>query len=104
MIKNWENNRRYAIEGHPKCHQVLCICEYDTFKLRGTTRVQHSYVYRWHKRFAEGEIGVEDKKTQKDTTYPYSLDLVPLDIVFFPQLKSDLHGKQFSDLDELRTE
>ena len=33
-----------------------------------------------------------------------SLDLVPFDFAFLPQLKSDLHGKRFSDLDELRTE
>ena len=35
---------------------------------------------------------------------PYSLDLAPFDLTFFPQLKSDLHGKRFSDLYELRTE
>ena len=35
---------------------------------------------------------------------PYLLDLAPFDFAFFPQLKSDLHGKRFSDLDELRTE
>ena len=35
---------------------------------------------------------------------PYSLDLAPIDFVFFPQLKSDLHGKGCSDLYELRTE
>ena len=35
---------------------------------------------------------------------PYSLDLVPFDFAFFPQLKSDLHGKRFSNLDELHTE
>ena len=34
----------------------------------------------------------------------YSLDLVPFDFAFFPQLKSDLHGKRFSDMYELRTE
>ena len=33
----------------------------------------------------------------------YSLDLLPFDFAFFPQLKSDLHGKRFSDLDELPT-
>ena len=35
---------------------------------------------------------------------PYSLALVPFDSAFFPQLKSDLHGKRFSDMYELRTE
>ena len=35
---------------------------------------------------------------------PYSLNLAPFDFTFFPQLKSDLHGKRFSDLYELRTE
>ena len=35
---------------------------------------------------------------------PYSLDLTPFDFAFFPQLKSDLHGKRFSDMYELRTE
>ena len=35
---------------------------------------------------------------------PYSLDLAPFDFAFFPQLKSDLHGKLFSDLDDLRKE
>ena len=34
----------------------------------------------------------------------YSLDLAPFDFAFFPELKSDLHGKQFSDMYELRTE
>ena len=29
---------------------------------------------------------------------PYSLDIAPFDFAFFPQLKSDLHGKRFSDL------
>ena len=29
MVRNRKNERRYAIERHPKCHQVLCICEYD---------------------------------------------------------------------------
>ena len=35
---------------------------------------------------------------------PYSLNLVQFDFAFFPQLKSDLHGKRFSDLNELRIE
>ena len=35
---------------------------------------------------------------------PYSLDLAPFDFAFFPQLKSDLHGKRLSDRYELRTE
>ena len=35
---------------------------------------------------------------------PYSLDLAPFDFAFFPQLKSDLHGKGCSNLYELRTE
>ena len=35
---------------------------------------------------------------------PYSLDLVPFEFAFFPHLKSDLHGKRFSDMYELRTE
>ena len=35
---------------------------------------------------------------------PYSLDLAPFDFVFFPQLKSDLHGKRFSDMYKLHTE
>ena len=30
--------------------------------------------------------------------------LCHLYFAFFPQLKSDLHGKRFSDMDELRTE
>ena len=37
---------------------------------------------------------------------PYSMDLAPFDFVFHPthlQLKVDLHGERFSDLDELRT-
>ena len=33
---------------------------------------------------------------------PFSLDLAPFDFTPFPQ-KSDLHGKRYSDLDELRT-
>ena len=46
-------------------------------------------------------------KIRRDTVgykMPYSLDLEPFDFAFLPQLKSDLHGKRFSDLDELRTE
>ena len=35
---------------------------------------------------------------------PYSLDLAPFDFALFTQLKSDLHGKRFSDMYELRTE
>ena len=35
---------------------------------------------------------------------PYSLDLAPFDFAFFPQLKSDLHGKRFIDLYELLIE
>ena len=35
---------------------------------------------------------------------PYSLDLVQFYFALFPQPKSDLYGKWFSDLDELRTE
>ena len=35
---------------------------------------------------------------------PYLLDLALFDFAFCPQLKSDLHGKRFSDLHELRTE
>ena len=48
---------------------------------------------------------MEDKKRYGRIQHaPYSLDLAPFDFAFFPQLKSDLHGKRFSDLDELRTE
>ena len=36
----------------------------DTYKFisRRKTSVQRSLVYRWHKRFTDGETGVEDKK------------------------------------------
>ena len=34
----------------------------------------------------------------------YSKDLTTFDFVFFPQLKSDVRGKQLSDLDELHRE
>ena len=49
-----------------------------------------------------------DWKIRRDTVgynmhAPYSLDLALFDFTFFPQLKSDLHGKRLSDLDELRT-
>ena len=48
---------------------------------------------------------MEDKKKYGRIQHaPYSLDLVPFDFAFFPHLKSELHGKRFSDLDELRTE
>ena len=43
---------------------------------------------------------MEDKKA----TVGYNMSLAPFDSVFFPQLKSDLYGKRFNDLDELRTE
>ena len=29
----------------------------------------------------------------------HALDLAPFDFAFFPQLKSNIHGKRFSDLD-----
>ena len=48
---------------------------------------------------------MEDKKRYGRIQHsPFSLDLAPFDFAFFPQLKSDLHGKRFSDFDELRTE
>ena len=48
---------------------------------------------------------MEDKKRYGRRQHaPYSLDLAPFDFAFFPKLKSDLHWKRFSDLDELRTE
>ena len=48
---------------------------------------------------------MEDKKRYGRIQHsPFSLDLGPFDFASFPQLKSDLHGKCFSDLDELRTE
>ena len=37
-------------------------------------------------------------------TIGYNVDIALFDFAFLPQLKSDLHGKWFSDLDELRTE
>ena len=46
---------------------------------------------------------MEDKKRYGRIPHdPYSLNLTPFDFGFFPQLKSDLHRKRFSDLDELR--
>ena len=48
---------------------------------------------------------MKDKKRHGRRQHaPYSLDLVLFDFAFFPQLKSDLHGKRFSDLNELRKE
>ena len=48
---------------------------------------------------------MKDKKRYGRTQHdPFSLDLAPFDFAFFPQLKSDLHGKRFSDLKYLRTE
>ena len=29
VIRNGKIEPRYAIDGHSKCHQVLCVCEYD---------------------------------------------------------------------------
>ena len=59
-----------------------------------------STVYRLHNRFAEGQTGVEDKKRYGRIQHdPYSLDLAPFDFAIFRQLKSDLQGKRFSDLD-----
>ena len=47
---------------------------------------------------------MEDKKRYGRIQHaPYSLDLASFDFAFLPQLISDLHGKQFSDLDELCT-
>ena len=43
---------------------------------------------------------MEDKKRYGRIQHaPYSLNLVPYDFAFY-----HLHGKRFSDLDELRTE
>ena len=43
---------------------------------------------------------MEDKKRYGRIKHaPYSLNLAPYDFAFYP-----LHGKRFSDLDELRTE
>ena len=48
---------------------------------------------------------MEDKKRYSRIQHaPYSLDLAPFDFAFFPQLKSDPHGKRFSDLNELCSE
>ena len=48
---------------------------------------------------------MEDKKRYDRIQHAqYSVDLAPFDFAFFPQLISDLHEKQFSDVDELRTE
>ena len=49
---------------------------------------------------------MEDKKRYGRIQHDplYSLILAPFDFAFFRQLKSDLQGKRFSDLDELRTE
>ena len=48
---------------------------------------------------------MEDKKRYDRIQHaPYSLDLAPFDFAFFPQLKSNLHGKWFSDFDEQRAE
>ena len=40
----------------------------------------------------------KDKLKIRIQHVPYSLVLAPFDFGFFPQLKSDLHGKRFSDL------
>ena len=47
---------------------------------------------------------MEDKRNDRIQHAPYSLDLALFDFAICPQLKSNLHGKSFSDLDELRTE
>ena len=38
------------------------------------------------------------------TNPPFSPDLAPCDFSLFPKLKGELKGKNFNDLDELRTE
>ena len=43
---------------------------------------------------------MEDKKSYGR----YNMSLEPFDFAFFPQQKSDLYGKRFSDLDELHTQ
>ena len=48
---------------------------------------------------------MEDKKRYGRIQHaPYSMALAPFGFAFFPQLKSDLHGKWFRDFDDLRTE
>ena len=46
----------------------------------------------------------DTKRNDRIQHAPYSLDLALFDFAIFTQLKSKLHGKSFSDLDELRTE
>ena len=66
------------------------------------TRLQHSTVnYTDDSRDSRKEKLEWKIRIQHD---PYSLDLAPFEFAFFPQLKSDLHGKRFSDMYELRTE
>ena len=44
---------------------------------------------------------MEDKKRYGRIKHaPYSLDLAQFDFALFPLLKSDQHGKRFSDLDD----
>ena len=43
---------------------------------------------------------MEDKRCGGIQHAPFSLDLAPFDFAPFPQ-KSDLHGKRYTDLDEL---
>ena len=46
---------------------------------------------------------MEDKRCGRIQHAPFSLDLALFDFAPFPQ-KSDLHGKRYTDLDELRIE
>ena len=90
MIRNWKNERRYAIERHPKCHQVLCVCEYDALghikvhiQRDNTCTAQLSI--QMTQEIREGEAGAEDKKRYDRIQHaPYSLDPVPFDFAFFP--------------------
>ena len=47
---------------------------------------------------------VDEKRFDRIQYAPYSLDLAQFHFALFPQLKSDLHGKRFSDLVEPGTE
>ena len=48
---------------------------------------------------------MEDKKRYGRIQHaPFKLELALFDFASFPKLRSDLHGKRFSDLDGIRPE
>ena len=90
VIRNWKNERRFSIERHPKCHQVMCVCEYDAHghlsSYKEDLQVYSTVKYTDDTRDSRKKTTeVEDKKSYCRIQHDqYSLDLAPFDCVLSP--------------------